>query len=30
MSKTADVAREMREIVSELAEHSMPPIKAYP
>jgi len=30
MSKTADVAREMREIVSELAEHSMPPIKPYP
>ena len=30
MSKTADVAREMREIVSELAEHSMPPIRAYP
>lgn len=30
MSKTAEVAREMREIISELAEHSMPPIKAYP
>jgi IclR family acetate operon transcriptional repressor len=30
MSKTADVAREMREIVSELAERSMPPIKPYP
>lgn len=30
MSKTADVAREMREIISELAEHSMPPIKPYP
>lgn len=29
MSKTADVAREMREIISELAEHSMPPIRAY-
>ena len=29
MSKTAEVAREMREIVVELAGHSMPPIKPY-
>jgi IclR family acetate operon transcriptional repressor len=29
MSKTADVARELRQVVSELAEQSMPPIKPY-
>jgi IclR family acetate operon transcriptional repressor len=30
MSKTTDVAREMREIISELCEQSLPPIKPYP
>jgi IclR family acetate operon transcriptional repressor len=29
MSKTADVAREIRQIVSELSEQAMPPIKPY-
>jgi len=29
MSKTADVARDIREVVSELSEQSMPPIKPY-
>jgi len=29
MSKTVDVAREIRQVISELSEHSMPPIKPY-